>query len=96
MAVEVRNDFGGVFLISVSVNPASLGAGTVANTTVAHADIRANDLVVPIPPPALEAGVVIQGCHSVQNGQFSLRLYNPTAGAVDPAAATWQFLVFRR
>jgi hypothetical protein len=34
--------------------------------------------------------------HTVVDGSFKLRTTNASAGTIDPAAATWTFMVFRR
>jgi hypothetical protein len=44
----------------------------------------------------LEAGIAVQGCHTVVDGSFKLRTTNASAGAIDPASATWTFMVYRR
>lgn len=93
---EQKSDFHGGFVVSASVNPASLAAGAVANTAITIAGILSTDLVVAIPPVDLEAGLVPQGVNVSAADTLQVRLYNPTAGAVDGAAKTWQFLVFRR
>ena len=92
-----KNDFHGGFLIEVAaVDIANMTAVASVDTTISHPDIKAGDLVIAIPPAALEAGVDIVGTHTVVEGIFKLRTTNPSAGAINPAAATWQFLVFRR
>lgn len=97
MAVEKKKDFHGGFLISVAgVNPGNHLATTAVDTTVTAPEVRAGDLVVAIPPATLEASIAVQGCHTVADGSFKVRTTNASAGAVDPAAATWEFLVFRR
>lgn len=83
--------------LTISVNPASISAGAVANTAVSSSEILAGDVVVVNQiPAALEAGIVPQGCHTVVAGSFQLRLYNPSGGAVDAAAANWVFGIGRR
>lgn len=95
-------EFGGTvytssFLLSVAaVNPANHTAVTAVNTTITSTAIKAGDVVVAIPPAALEAGIAVQGCHTVVDGSFSLRTTNASAGAIDPASATWTFMVFRK
>jgi hypothetical protein len=85
------------FALSVAaVNPGNHTAVTAVDTTVASAAVRAGDVIVPILPATLEAGIAVQGCHTVVDGSFKLRTTNASAGAIDPASATWTFLVFRR
>jgi hypothetical protein len=85
------------FLLSIAgVNPASHTAVTAVDTTIASTSVKAGDVVIPIPPATLEAGIAIQGCHTIVDGSFKLRTTNASAGAIDPASATWTFLVLRR
>jgi hypothetical protein len=66
------------------------------DTDVASTLIKAGDLVIAVPPATLEAGIAVQGCHTVTAGSFKLRTTNASAGAVNPASASWTFLVLRR
>lgn len=97
-AVEVRSDFGGVYLVSgVTVDIDNMTAVAAVDTVVTLAGVRANDIVVPIPPILLEAGVTVQGANVTAADTISLRTTNASAGAINPASsALWQFLVFRR
>lgn len=96
MAVLQRSDFGGVFLLSGTVDIASGGTDSATDTTVTHADIKATDIIIAVPPATFNAGLVAQTVHTVVAGGFTLRTTNASAGTVDPASATWQFIVFRR
>lgn len=94
-------EFGGtvytsVFSFTATVDPANHTAATSVDTDVPAALVKAGDVVVAVPPAALEAGIAVQGCHTVANGTFKLRTTNASAGAVNPAAATWSFVVLRR
>jgi len=97
-AVEVRSDFGGVYLVSgVTVDPANITAVAAVDTAITLAGVRANDEVVAIPPILLEAGVTVQGVNVLGADSVSMRLTNGSAGAINPASsALWKFLVFRR
>ena len=53
------------------------------------------DTVLAVPPSTLEAGIAVQGCHTVIDGAFKLRTTNASAGAVNPASASWTFVVLR-
>ena len=52
--------------------------------------------LIAVPPSTLEAGIGVQGCHTVIDGAFKLRTTNASAGAINPASASWTFLVLRR
>ena len=75
----------------------------IAPTTVASVDtdvtstlVKSGDVVIAVPPAALEAGIAVQGTHTVANGSFKVRTTNASAGAINPASASWTFLVLRR
>lgn len=78
---------------SATVDPASLNAGTTANTSVAVAGVAAGDFIFAVPPATLNHGIVVQGCSCAVAGTILLRLSNLTAGAIDVASGTWGFLV---
>ena len=98
MAVEVRSDFGGVYLISgVTVDIANLTAVASADLSVSLPGVRTNDIVIAVPPATLEAGVAVQTVNVTAADTVSLRATNASAGAINPASsALWQFIVFRR
>ena len=66
------------------------------DTDVTSALVKAGDVVIAVPPAALEAGIAVQGCHTVAAGSFKLRTTNASAGAINPASASWTFVVLRR
>ena len=84
------------FSFATTLDLANHAAVASVDTDVAHALVKAGDLVMAVPPAALEAGVVVQGCHTVVAGAFKLRTTNASAGAINPASASWAFLVLRR
>jgi hypothetical protein len=85
------------FVLSIAaVNPANHTAVASVDTTITSTAIKAGDVIVAIPPATLEAGIAVQGCHTVVDGSFKLRTTNASTGAIDPASATWAFLVYRR
>ena len=94
-------EFGGtayssVFKLSTTVDPANHTAVASVDTTVTSTLVKSGDTVLAVPPATLEAGIGVQGCHTVADGSFKLRTTNASAGAIDPASATWTFLVLRR
>jgi len=58
--------------------------------------LRATDVILAVPPAALEAGVAVQGAYYASATTLTLRLTNASAGAIDPASATWTFIVLRK
>lgn len=94
-------EFGGTvytsqFSFSATVDPANHTAVASVDTDVVNALVKSGDVVIAAPPATLEAGIVVQGCHTVINGAFKLRTTNASAGAINPASASWTFVVLRR
>lgn len=96
MAVLQKADMTGTFMITATVDPASLTTDAIGNTDITGQPVLATDLVMAIPPAALVAGVVVQSCSVPAAGTIRIRLSNTSAGTIDVASGTWQFLVFRR
>ena len=94
-------EFGGTvytstFTFTATVDPGNHTAVASVDTTVTNALVKAGDVVIPVPPATLTAGIAVQGCHTVVDGSFKLRTTNASAGAIDPASMTWTFAVLRR
>ena len=94
-------EFGGTvytscFSFTATVDPANHTAVASVDTDVTAALVKSGDVVVAVPPATLEAGIAVQGCHTVANGTFKLRTTNASAGAINPASASWTFVVLRR
>lgn len=49
------------------------------------------DRIIARPPVAMEAGIAVVGCYYASATTFTLRTTNPSAGAINPAAADWTF-----
>ena len=86
---------GGWTKVSKSVDIASIAATTAVATAVTVAGVITDDEVVAIPPEGLEDDLIPIGANVTAADTISLTVYNPTAGAINPAAATWTFIVFR-
>jgi hypothetical protein len=78
---------------SVTTNIGSLSAGSVFSFNISVEGAVAGDCVALAPPAAIETGLLWSGVVSA-NGTVSVRIYNPTSGAIDPASATWKAIVF--
>lgn len=84
------------FTFSQALDLANHTAVASVDTTVTNALIKSGDVVIPVAPATLTAGIAPQGCHTVADGSFKLRTTNASAGAIDPASMTWTFVVLRR
>lgn len=94
-------EFGGTtytstFTFSAALDLANHTAVASVDTDVTSPLVKSGDLVLAVPPATLEAGIAVQGCHTVTNGAFKLRTTNASAGAINPASASWAFVVLRR
>jgi hypothetical protein len=85
-----------IFAFSATLDLANHTAVASVDTDVTSTLVKSGDVVIAVPPPALEAGIGVQGTHTVANGSFKLRTTNASAGAINPASASWTFLVLRR
>jgi hypothetical protein len=84
-----------LFKFSATVDPANHTAVASVDTDVTSTLVKSGDTVLAVPPSTLEAGIAVQGCHTVIDGAFKLRTTNASAGAVNPASASWTFVVLR-
>ena len=89
------------FLVSVTFDAASIGANQLAtqNVTVSTSDSTAplmpGDRIIAIPPAALNSGLIVKSARYLSATQIAVTIDNITAGALDAASGTWEFLVFR-
>lgn len=63
-------------LYSVDINPPLIAAGAVHEAAISAPDIVVGDKVVAIPPPTLEAGLVMQSCWVVTADEIRVRIQN--------------------
>ena len=88
--------YSSIFAFSATLDLANHTAVASVDTDVVSTLVKSGDVVIAVPPAALEAGIGVQGTHTVANGSFKLRTTNASAGAINPASASWTFLVLRR
>lgn len=75
---------------TVTVDVANITAGTVATFTIPVAGCRVNkqQSVILAPPSAIDASLLWCGVVSADN-TVTVRLYNPTAGGINPNSGVW-------
>lgn len=96
MAVEQRADFGGLFYVDVTYDAASLAAGTAVDASVTVPGVLSTDVIVwVVPPAAWNGGMMVQSARVASANTVTMRLFNTTAGALDPASGTYRFIVGR-
>jgi len=79
----------------VSVDPPSIAAGASANVDVTVPYLSVGDKVIVECADDLEAGLVPQAAWVPSTGTLRIRLYNPTAAAIDGAARSWLWRAVR-
>jgi hypothetical protein len=101
MAALKKWDLTNEFIISVTFDPASVGANQLAtqNITVSTPDstapLMAGDRITCIPPAALNTGLIVKSARYLSATQIAVTFDNITAGALDAASGIWEFLVHR-
>lgn len=88
--------YGSTFTFAATLDLANHTAVASVDTDVTATLVQSGDVVLALPPATLEAGITVQGCHTVASGSFKLRTTNASAGAINPASASWTFVVLRR
>ena len=81
-------------VISLAVTPASVAAATVAEQSFALAGLAVSDVVY-VSMPAVASAVAIVNARVSAAGTLTVAYVNPTAGALVPAAGTYQVVVSR-
>jgi hypothetical protein len=84
--------YGGSIDASATLDFPSIAAGATAELTITATGATAGDVVQMGPPAGLEAGLIANARVSATN-TVTIRLLNSTAGAIDPASATWKVRV---
>ncbi|OPG13628.1 hypothetical protein [Microbispora sp. GKU 823] len=79
---------------SADLDFASIAAGAVGTASVTVTGAKVGDVVALGAPSGVNASLIWSGYVSAAN-TVTIRLYNPTGGAIDPASATWKVAVFQ-
>lgn len=80
---------------TVAIDPASINATTTGAPTFTLTGAKAGDVVLMVPPAALEDDLVPKGARVTADNTVTLYLYNGSGGAVDGASLTWTYLWFK-
>lgn len=78
---------------TVNVNLPNIAAGAVGTIDLAIAGAKTTDFAAVQPPAALTAGLVVISARVSAAGTLTVAVLNTTAGAVDEAAADWDYLL---
>ncbi len=82
------------FSASATLDFGSINAQTGAELTIAVPGAAAGDAVAIAAPAAIEAGLAVFGYVSAAN-TVTVRCVNPTAGAINPASASYRATVLK-
>ena len=80
---------------TAAVDPANNASDAVSNNAVALTGLLTTDYIRGVPPVDIEAGVVPLAVWPSNADEVTVRVHNPTAGAVNGVSKTWTFLVTR-
>lgn len=81
---------------SVTIDPASVAANTIATQTFTLTGAVAGDsLILNIPTAGLTAGLLVEMFWVSAANQISVTFNNTTGGAIDESSATWFYTVIR-
>lgn len=81
---------------TVTVDPGNHTAVASVNTDVTVTGLATTDVVMVVPPVTLEAGIAVQGAYVSSTDTLRIRTTNASAGAINPASATWTWVVLGR
>jgi hypothetical protein len=91
-----------IYSNTFTYDPASVGSGAAITATIMADGNTSNDFkqanvgdAVLIHPPYDLQGLVLNGYVNA-TGQITMRLYNPTAGAIDLASGTWRWELIKQ
>jgi len=79
---------------SVSVNPGSIATVARGAIAVTIAGVAVGDIVHMIPPAGLNDDLLFVGVRVTAANTVNIYLYNPTVGAIDDGALTWDYIHF--
>ncbi len=81
----------GIEFGTVEIDPANLNATTRGATTFTLTGAKATDIIIVNPPSTLNDDLIFAGAAITADDEVTVYLYNPTAGAINQAAATFSY-----
>lgn len=76
---------------TISLDPPSIAATSRAAVTGTVTGVAVGDRILLEPPAALNDDLIFHGARVTAADTITVYLYNPTAGAIDDAALTWNY-----
>lgn len=83
-----------ITILQATVDLGSVAANTSEEETATVTGVKSGDIVV-VRKPTLEAGIVIADARVSADDTVTMQVINSTAGAIDAASETMDFIVFR-
>ena len=81
----------GIEFGTVSIDPASINATTRGGTTFTLTGAATTDIIIVNPPSDLNDDLIYCGAAVTAADTVTVYLYNPTAGSINQAAATFSY-----
>jgi hypothetical protein len=81
----------GIEFGTVEIDPANLNATTRGATTFTLTGAATTDIIIVNPPSDLNDDLIFAGAAVTAADTVSIYLYNPTAGAINQASATFSY-----
>lgn len=79
---------------TVSIDPPSIAAGAATNVTATVAGLTTSHKVLVCCQADLEAGLVPVAAYASAANTLTIRLFNPTAAAIDGASKAWLYIAW--
>jgi hypothetical protein len=84
-----------VFALQISIDVTSKSAATTAEQDITITGVKTGDIVLSVNKPTLSAGLGIANARVKSDDTVAVTFINATAGAIDPAAETYTFVIGR-
>lgn len=85
----------GLFLLALTLDPASVATITAAEQTFTVNGLRVGDVVFSGGMQTAQAGLALAGARVSAANTLALTFVNPTAAAIDAAARVFNFMIAR-
>jgi hypothetical protein len=77
---------------TIAIDPPSVASVSRGAATATLTGAKVGDVVVLLPPAALNDDLVFCGADVTADDTLTAYLYNPTGGAIDDSSRTWRYL----
>jgi hypothetical protein len=91
----IDGNIGGLFAMSLTLNPASVATITAAEQDFAVPGVKADDIIVYFGMVTATAGLGVAGYRVKSANTVSVTFVNPTAGAIDAASGSFRLVIAR-